>query len=249
MNILVLVAGVLDPKWPVAPMGDGLPERVADRLILSPFDEAALEIALRIRDAQSDTVIHAIVAGGTEAIRLARAVTAFNIADVTTLDLPAPWDQGATARALAPACGDADLILMGREFGDCDDGLVPPMLAGLLCRAFFGRVQVVEAGAGVRLMREAETCEEWLSVARPVVASVTNDRRIRLRKPLMKNVMMARQALIGTVTHCPAPTDGLDLAGVSARAGSRAQMDCMMFDGSPEQQASGLAALLVEAAR
>ncbi|KUR76775.1 hypothetical protein [Novosphingobium sp. Fuku2-ISO-50] len=249
MNILVLIAGVLDPKWPVAPFGDGLPERAADRLILSPFDEAALEIALRIRDAHSATAIRAIVAGGEEAIRLARAVAALNIADVATVALAAPWDQAATARELAAVCDDADLVLMGREFGDCDDGLVPPMLAGLLGKPFFGRVQVVETTGAIRLMREAAICEEWLTVAQPVVASVTNDRRTRLRKPLMKNVMMARQAQIGTLTHCAAPKGGADLAGVSAHAGARAMVDCAMIGGSPEDQASAIAALLVEAAR
>jgi electron transfer flavoprotein beta subunit len=252
MNILVLIAGVLDPKWPVAPLGDGLPERAADRLILSPFDEAALEIALRIRDAHSATAIRALVAGGAEAVRLARAVAALNIADVATVALAAPWDQAATARELAAVCDDADLVLMGREFGDCDDGLVPPMLAGLLGKPFFGRVQVVEATGAIRLMREAAICEEWLTVAQPIVASVTNDRRTRLRKPLMKNVMMARQTPIGTLTIgtlAQAPKGCADLAGVSAHAGARAMVDCAMIGGSPEDQASAIAALLVEAAR
>ena len=58
MNIVVLIAGVHDPNWPIATSGDTLPEVDAERQIMSPFDEAALEIALRIRDANPETAIH-----------------------------------------------------------------------------------------------------------------------------------------------------------------------------------------------
>lgn len=247
MNLLVLVAGVLDPKWPLASTDGGLPGPLAERMILSPFDEAALEIALRIRDARPDASIRAVVAGGEGGAKLARAVAALNIADVATVALQAPWDQAAVAHQLAALCGDAEMVLIGREFGDCDDGLVPPMLAGLLGRAYFGRTQFVEAAATIRLMREVGGHEEWLPLSGSVLASVTNDRRCRLRKPLMKNVMMARQAAIGTIEADAVPPRAIDFAGAHERAGARAPVDCAILDGPPEDQASRLAALLIEA--
>lgn len=249
MRVLVLLAGILDPKWPVAPVGGALPSCQADRLILSPFDEAALETALRIRDLQPDCTLRAIVAGGDQATRLARAVAAFNIADVATLALVAPWDQAALARGLAGLCHDADIILIGREFGDCDDGLVPPMLARLAGCSFFGRAQAVEPGDPVRLLRETGEWEERLALQPRLLASVTNDRRARLRKPLMKNVMMARSAPVAALCAVPDGEASADFVAAHELAGSRAVVRCNMIAGSPEAQAERLADLLLDAAR
>ena len=244
MNIVVLVAGVLDPKWPVAAPSGELPPPEPERTVMSPFDEAALELALRIQDADPQARSRAIVTGGT---RLARAVAASRLGEVATLTLPAPWDQRAVAQALAPACGDADLVLIGREFGDLDDGLVPPLLAAILGRPYFGRVQAVDAAGGVRLLRENGPCEEVLEVGGPLLASVTNDRRSRLRKPLMKNVVAARQAHIAPLVAAPAERSSLALAGVEERADSRAPRNCVFLEGPPEVQAARLGARLVEA--
>lgn len=246
MNIVVLIAGVLDPKWPIALTPDGLPARQVDRVIMSPFDEAALEIALKIRDALPATSVRAFVTGGEAGAKLARAVAAFNIADVATMQLEKPWDQGSVASGLMQVCGQADLVLLGREFGDCDDGLVPPLLAGLLGTQFFGRAQIVETNDEVRLMRESGSFEEWLGVAGRLVASVTNDRRNRLRKPLMKNVMLARQASIGLAEVRAALSSGLEIEEFAELAGTRAAIACTMIEGSPEEQARSLASMLLE---
>ncbi|MEH6755938.1 MAG: hypothetical protein V7676_00330 [Parasphingorhabdus sp.] len=246
MKITVLLAGVLDPKWPVAPDGDGLPVRPAAQLALSPFDEAALEIALKIRDKALDTEIRVIVGGGEEAIKIARTVCALNVPDVLTVDHSTLWDQAAVARELAQCSLGSDLVLIGREYGDCDDGLVPSMLARLLGYDYFGRVQVLDAGEPPKLLRENGAFVERLVLDRPVVASVTNDRRSRLRKPLMKNVMMARQAQVGAVDAVAAQGDALKLAGVSQVAGSRSAVECTIIEGTLEQQAELLAALLLD---
>jgi electron transfer flavoprotein beta subunit len=50
MKIVVAVAGVLDPKWPIELDAEGMPRIAAERMVMSPFDESALEIALRLRD-------------------------------------------------------------------------------------------------------------------------------------------------------------------------------------------------------
>ncbi len=246
MNIVVLIAGVLDPKWPVAPDHGGLPVRQADRVIMSPFDEAALEVALKVRDAHPSTAVRAFVAGGVDGTRLARSVAAYNIADLSTVQLCRTWDQSSVARELAQLCGGADLVLLGREFGDCDDGLVPPLLASQLGATFFARAQIVETKGELRMMRESGGFEEWLSLRGRVVASITNDRRNRLRKPLMKNVMLARQARIGHAEVAAAASSGLEIEEVVELAGTRATTACAMIAGSPEEQARALAAILLE---
>lgn len=246
MKIVVLIAGVHDPKWPIAISGDSLPEADAERQIMSPFDEAALEIALRIRDANPETAIHAFVAGGAAGAKIVRAVAAFNAAQVSTIRFDRPWDQSAVAAALAQSCVDADLILIGREYGDFDDGLVPPSLAAQLQIECFARAQLVEAKDDVRFMRENGGFEEWRALQGRLLVSATNDRRTRLRKPLMKNVMLARQAAIAYTDMPPTTKNGLSLVGASERSASRAQTSCAWIEGSSEEQAKALAALLRE---
>lgn len=247
MKIYVLIAGVHDPKWPIRLGGNALPDVDADRQVMSPFDEAALEIALRIRDSNPAVSIRVFVAGGDGGAKIARAVAAFNPTEVATVGVETPWDQSIIAQTLAQHCGEGDLILIGREFGDYDDGLVPSMLAAKLSVDFFGRAQVVEAKNGVRLMRETGSFEERVAISNRLVASITNDRRTRLRKPLMKNVMRARQAKVESaeVSH-PAPT-GLQFMRVVERATSRTSTSCSMLEGTIEQQAQTLAALLIAA--
>lgn len=246
MKVLVLIAGVHDPKWPIANGPNDVP-MVGEHQILSPFDEAALEMALRIRDANPETIITARVAGGPAAIKIARAVAALHIADVATVTIDQPWDQSMVARALALLCDEFDLVLMGREFGDYDDGFVPPLLAGLLDLPFFGRAQTVDAGPPLRIAREANASVEALTLSGPSLVSVTNDRRTRLRKPLMKNVMMARTAAIGDIgSHHIAP-GAVTLQAIAPRAAGRSQTECRMLEGDLAQQAQALAVLLWEA--
>lgn len=239
MNILVLLAGILDPKWPIEASDGALPERIAERLVPSPFDEAALETALALRDTAPYAQVRAIVMGGAEAGKLARTAAAFTM-PVATIEISAWWDQNVVAEALAAVAAASDLVLLGREFGDCDDGLVAALLAARLGRPLFARAQAVRGG---RLMREAEAEEEWLTPDRPLVVSVTNDRRNRLRKPLLKNVMMAREAEIETL---PPFTGESDATLIASRlvASARKPVECRLVEGSPEVQAQSLAELL-----
>jgi electron transfer flavoprotein beta subunit len=247
VKIVVLIAGVHDPKWSIVLAGEQLPQADADRQIMSPFDEPALEMALKIRDASPATLIHIYVAGGAAGVKIARAVAAFNPAKVSTVEIEVPWDQAAVANSLAPLCEDANLVLIGREFGDFDDGLVPAMLAAKLGAGFFGRAQLAETKGSLGMMREAGGLEERCTVSGRLVVSVTNDRRTRLRKPLMKNVMLARQAVIGTVKLSPSPPSGLRLVRTTERTSSRAATKCNMIEGTSEAQAQALASLLLAA--
>lgn len=245
MKILVLIAGVQDPKWPVTPEAVRAGS-ASDRRIMSPFDEAALEMALRIRDARPESEI-AVRVGGGSCIRLARTIAAFNIPDIGTIALDRDWDQSAVAHAIAPLAGDTDLILLGREFGDFDDGLVPPLLAGLLGLPFFGRAQTVETANAIGMMRETGLFSETLSLAGRVVVSVTNDRRTRLRKPLMKNVMQARHAEVGEAAALPVPTAALELSALVPASAGRDRTECVMITGTLAEQANSIAAMLWEA--
>jgi electron transfer flavoprotein beta subunit len=246
MNIVVLIGGVHDPKWPITAEA-ALDDSAGEHRTMSPFDEAALELALRVRDADPEAEIAVRVAGGQSAMRIARAAAALNICDVAILSVERAWDQAAVARAIAPLCDGADLILIGREFGDFDDGLVPALLAEMVAVPYFARAQTIETRGGIRLMRETGNHCETLELSGRLLASATNDRRTRLRKPLMKNVMQARQATIREYMTQGEAASHVSIESLAQRTNGRRRTDCSLVEGPADQQAQALALLLWEA--
>lgn len=247
MNVLVIAAGILDPKWPLTEPPEGrLPARTEDKLVLSPFEESALELALRIRDGRPETTVISAVTLGAATEKLARDIGSYNIADVTRLDLDmdrlwdAPAIAGAIVHYIAALPDTPPLILAGRELGDCDDGLLAPLLSAGLARRFFGLAQEVRLEGGcVAFVRERGAYQEVAALTADLLVSVTNDRRNKLRRPLMKNVQAAKRAIYPvapaglpegagatlqkTTLRASAPADSLPQAGgAPARAGHNA---------------------------
>lgn len=254
MNLLVLAAGIADPKWPLEWPDDGAPPaRRAERVIASPFDEAALELALRARDQGGGAhTVSVLVASDGEGDRLARTLAAYAV-PVTRLAPPRLdwWNARAVGAALASAIESLDcaptVVMLGREFGDYDDGAVPAWLAARLGRPYFALAQDVAAQDGeIRFKRERGEAEEVMTVDRPLVISVTNDRRNRLRRPLMKNVMAAKQMTLATLQPPQGEGGaGLDLRRASIAESPRAAGGGRMLSGPVEQQVAQLADALM----
>lgn len=257
MDILVLIAGVADWRYPLHPLSvsdDGMiVEGAGSRRRLSPFDEASLELALALRDQQPDCRVEALVISGENNQSMLRSVGAYKPDDIRSVDL-APtrmWDAALTSRQMA-ACirgreHRPDLILMGREFGDLDEGGIPVMLAERLSLPLFSMAQVaVWEGSGVRLMREQGTYEEWIDVAAPLLATVTNDQRNRLRYPLMKNVMLAKRMSFDAVTAQDDEAGTADINAIAPPPAVAREGTCRMLTGDPAQQVEELVRYLRE---
>lgn len=256
MRVLLIVAGIFDPKWPLPQFtANELPPRSEDKLVLSPFEEAALELALRIRDADREHVVISAAICGVTTEKLARAIGSYNIADVVRLNTDATriWDVNDAVDAFASFLltrTDIDLVLLGREVGDCDDGLFAPLLAARLGQPFFGLAQDVQSTGGTpTFIRERDTCEERLVADRPMIVSVTNDRRNRLRRPLMKNMQAAKRATYPIMPCGGAPSDSVKLSTAIARASTRQRIECRILAGALPAQVKHLAAELRSEAR
>ncbi len=248
MRITVLLAGVVDPKWRLTSLAEPkLPRR------LSPFDEAALETALKLRDADAAAQVTAVLVGGAETEPLARAVAAFRPHRCFRFaaDPAALWDPAVAIRLLAAAVAATtplpDLVLMGREFGDTDDGMLPPALAEAMGWPFCGLVHAVAAEAGTLLLRRSRgPREEVLRRRGPVLASITNERGNRLRHPLMKNVMLSKRETLEVVAPPAVGTmPALTLAALAVvPPPQRGGGACRMPDGPIEAQVEALAEYL-----
>lgn len=243
MNVLVLLAGICDPKWPYG---------AAQPRILSPFDESALEVALQLRDADPTVSLRAVLVSDATDEALARTVLGLRPDSLLRLDdRPGQaWDIVGLAirikllidqQAVPP-----DLVLTGRQFGDCDDGALPACLASALGWRHVALIQRLEARArGFMASRERAGVLERICVAAPLVASVTNDRGNRLRHALMKNVMNAKRAAIASTP----PVDQGSASRVAllrckaAPAPQRAQA-CRILQGTVEERVAELADFL-----
>jgi electron transfer flavoprotein beta subunit len=253
MNILVLLAGVADIRFPLHPLAVGpdgqIEEAAGARRILSPFDEAALEVALKLRDGQERTQIDVLLLAGANNENLLRTVAAFRPHSLRSLALaPAlPWDARLTAQQIARLIGlqspSPDLILMGREFGDLDEGSIAVLLARHLDRQHFALAQYGQwEGDTVRLIRERGVCEQWVDVKRPLLASVTNDKRNKLRHPLLKNVMEAKRLKFDSVTAAATQSGAVTLVELAAAKSAERSESCQMLEGDAAQQAKALVA-------
>ena len=282
MHIAVLLAGVADPRKPLPRPASGdwreLPCSDAISYKLSPFDEAALEIALKLRDQGAAARVTVVVTDGALDNALLRSVAALK--PDRLLGLSPPAGQRGSAAWLARHAGDLlradgawpDLVLIGREHGDLDDGMTPAYLAESWRLPFVNLALQVQAGisGGWALLRSGARQDESLQVPAPAMASISNDKSNRLRHPLMKNVAMAKQFKFEQVTPdaglaatpatpatsatpatfaSPAPSAAparpvtlVQAAPCSSSA--RGAQACHMFTGSVEEQAAALVAYL-----
>jgi electron transfer flavoprotein beta subunit len=256
MNVLVLIAGIADPKWPLPAHADAasLQAQAQQHCVMSPFDEAALELALKLRDADPSVRVEAVV-GANET--LARKTAGWRLDAIHLFDAAGvePWDcrgfAASLAHGLGPLAVQASLILAGREYGDYDDGSVSPALARALGLEHVNLALAVRPdGGSMWVSRQRGAVIERLRLAGPAVLSVTNDSHNRLRHPLLKNVMAARTVRFNRLAGAAAsPAAQVTLAGTEPVVPRPRAIACRLLHGTPRQQAEALALALTDARR
>jgi electron transfer flavoprotein beta subunit len=255
VKILLIVSAIDDPKWR---FGTGAPR------IFSPFDQSAVEVSLKLRDRDPATQINIVVVGAVRDDALARSLLAFRpnrIWRAQDTEDAAPWDIAAQARRFHLLIGTLfkdeglpDHLVLGRQFGDYDDGAFPSLLAGLFNRDVIGLIQGLEAREGrLFALREKPGLEQRITINEPSVMSVTNDRSNRLRHPLMKNVMNSKRETLPTVSLELTPAASiagpfaasLSLLECAAPPRIARATACRMLSGSADQQAEEIVQYLM----
>ena len=226
MRIIVCVKEVSDPEAP-AELFKLDPERkmlVAGSKVprvLNPFDEQAVEAALRIKDKVGAMVI-VLTLGAKLDRAVVRKPLSMGADELVLLEDQAfdPGDGVATAQALAAAIrklGDFDLILTGRQAADWNGGQVGLWIAeelGLPSVTVARRIDIVDTKA--RVERVCSDGVETVEVTLPALVTVSNELG-QARYPTIANIRAAYQ--IQPVVWKPADL-GLDSA-VSAPATRR----------------------------
>ena len=153
MRILVCIKHVPDTEAKIKVGSDGKnPDLAGVKMIVSPYDEFALEEALLIKDRDGTTEVVVLGAGddGVQgSLRQALAMGADRAIHVSDASL-ATADALTRARALAAAIREEapDLVFTGKMGVGDDEGQVGPMLGELLDRPHAGAVDELAVDSG-----------------------------------------------------------------------------------------------------
>ena len=212
MKALVAVKRVVDYNVKVRVKSDNTGVDIANvKMSMNPFDEIAVEEAVRLKEKGIVTEVIAVSCGPTQAQETLRTAMAIG-ADRGILVESAEELQPLAVAKLLKAVQDkeqAQLIILGKQAIDDDSNQVGQMLAALadLPQATFAsKVEVADGKASVT--REVDGGLETISISLPAV--VTTD--LRLNEPryvTLPNIMKAKKKPIDTMK----PEDlGVDVA-------------------------------------
>lgn len=199
MRILVAVCRVPDAGQPLR-IADGAIDLAGTRMVMNPYDEAALEAALKLKDADASTEVVAVTVGGTaeaDVLRTALAAGAQRAVHVVTDAVLSPLLVAQALREVA-ASESPDLVLLGRQTTDWSSAQVGPMLAALL-----GMPQVTEASSlsiqGRTIVAEHKVDNGIEAVEADLPCVVSADLRLgTLRFANLAAVLAARKKVIET---------------------------------------------------
>jgi electron transfer flavoprotein beta subunit len=197
MKILVGIKHVPDTEAKVKVAADGVSlDETGVKMVLSPFDEYALEEALRIREARGGEVI--VVSAGKESAQASLRQALAMGADRAVLLQDDRMDRAdglARARALAAVtrAEAPDLILLGKYGVGTDEGQTGPMLGELLDLPHTSSVTALTLGDGTfEARREIEGALEVVEGSLPAVISCEKGLN-EPRYPSLKGIMAAKK--------------------------------------------------------
>jgi len=212
MKVLTPVKRVVDYNVKIRVKPDGSGVDVANlKMSMNPFDEIAVEEALRLKQAGKASEVVAVSIGPAQASETLRTALAMGADRGVLVKTDAIVEPLAAAKILKGVfeAERPDLVIMGKQAIDDDCGQTGQMLAALTGRpqgTFASKVEIV--GDRVEVTREVDGGLQIVSLELPAI--VTAD--LRLNEPRyasLPNIMRAKKKPIAEKT----PADfGVDVA-------------------------------------
>ncbi|MBU3077068.1 electron transfer flavoprotein subunit beta/FixA family protein [Sphingomonas quercus] len=201
MKLLVPVKRVIDYNVKPRVKADGSGVELANvKMSMNPFDEIAVEEAIRLKEKGAATEVVVVSIGpakAQETLRTALAMGADRAILVQTDDAVEPLAVAKILKAVAEG-EQPGLIILGKQAIDDDSNQTGQMLAALMGRpqgTFASKVEL--AGDAVTVTREVDGGLETVSLRTPAI--VTTD--LRLNEPRyasLPNIMKAKSKPLAT---------------------------------------------------
>ena len=196
MKVLVAVKRVVDYNVKVRVKSDGTGVETANvKMSMNPFDEIAVEEAVRLKEAGVATEIVAVSCGVGACQETLRTALAIGADRAILVETDAELQPLAVAKLLKAVCAKEapQLVILGKQAIDDDANQTGQMLSALLGwsqAAFASKVVVADGKASVT--REVDGGLETISVKLPTI--LTSD--LRLNEPryvTLPNIMKAKK--------------------------------------------------------
>jgi electron transfer flavoprotein beta subunit len=196
MKTVVCIKRVPDTEARIKIAGDKQSIDTAGiKYIISPYDEFALEAALRLREAKGEGEVIVITVGESSSGEQLRSALAMGADRAVLLKGQPTLDGLATAKALAAEVKSIapDLVLTGMKSVDDDQQQVGTMLGELIGAPTVSVVAEFEIADGKAVAhREIEGGVEIVDVALPAVITMTKGKQ-EPRYPSLKGIMAAKK--------------------------------------------------------
>jgi electron transfer flavoprotein beta subunit len=202
MKIVVAVKRVVDSNVKVRVRADGSAVDLNNvKMSMNPFDEIAVEEAVRLKEAGIASEVIAVSAGTVQSQETLRTALAIGADRAILLDTSEELQPLAVAKLLKAVIDreQPQLVILGKQAIDDDSNQTGQMLAALAGWSqgtFASKVTVVDGG--ITVAREVDGGTETLALTLPAV--VTTD--LRLNEPryvTLPNIMKAKKKPLDTV--------------------------------------------------
>ena len=202
MKILVAVKRVVDYNVKIRVKSDHSGVDLANvKMSMNPFDEIAVEEAVRLKEAGIATEIVVVSAGSTQCQETLRTALAIGADRAILVETDAELQPLAVAKILKALCEkeQAQIVILGKQAIDDDSNQTGQMLASLMDipqATFASKVVVADGKANVT--REVDGGLETIAITLPAV--ITTD--LRLNEPryvTLPNIMKAKKKTLEIV--------------------------------------------------
>ncbi len=184
MKVLIPIKRVPDPYGRVRLAASGLIDDSDIKWVINPFDEIALEEAVRMRESGMDVEIVSVSVGSDSCEEQLRASLAMGADRAVRIEDDGELDPTVVAYLLAELVRQEEptLVLMGKQAIDDDFSQVGPMLAAKLGwpqATFASKIEISSDEGSVNVSREVDAGRETIAVQLPAVITVD----LRLNEP------------------------------------------------------------------
>jgi len=196
MKIIVGVKRVVDFNVRVRVKADGSGVETSNvKMSMNPFDEIALEEAIRLKEAGTASEVIAVSIGPEKASETLRTALAMGADRGVLIKAEGSLEPLAVAKLLAKIANDenADLIILGKQAIDDDSNQTGQMLAGLLDwpqATFASKITIGDKSA--QIVREIDGGLQTIETSLPAIITVD----LRLNQPRyasLPNIMKAKK--------------------------------------------------------